>query len=168
MKSARRKANFTVLIVGEGYAEVALLEHLKKIHVKRGSGIAVTIKNARGMGAGNVIDVARRQAQNAAFDQKAALFDTDTDWTDEVKAKARNENVITLPCEPCLEAPLLSLHGHAVHGKNSKQLKSDFHKHFGHAAHEQQVYDKHFPPEQLSVSAPYPIPLIITLMTTTK
>lgn len=168
MKPMRRQAKFTVLIVGEGDAEVALLRHLKAIYVQRGSGIAVTIKNANGKGAGHVIDVTRRQAQIAAFDQKAALFDTDTDWADRVKKSAREAKVVVLPCEPCVEAVLLSVHGHAVHGKGTDQMKRDFERHFGHPAHQQQVYGNHFPQERLCATAPAPIPTIIALMTTIK
>ena len=71
-----------LLLVGEGDAEVQLIQHLKRLYVERGSGIVVTIKNARGKGAGHVVDFAYRQSRNAAYDAKAALLDTDTDWND--------------------------------------------------------------------------------------
>lgn len=85
----RRHVARTVLLVGEGDSEVVLLRHLKALYVQRGSGVAVTIKNARGKGAAHVVDVAVRQSLNAAFDLKVALLDTDTDWNDKTRAIAR-------------------------------------------------------------------------------
>lgn len=46
-----RQVARTVLLVGEGDAEVQFMQHLKGMYVQRGSGVVVTIKNARGKGA---------------------------------------------------------------------------------------------------------------------
>ena len=92
-QAVRRRAARTVLLVGEGDAEVLFLQHLKSLYVQRGSGVAVTIKNARGKGAAHVVDFARRQSSNAAFDAVAALLDTDTDWSDKTQAAARKARV---------------------------------------------------------------------------
>lgn len=75
----RRQVARTVLVVGEGDAEVLFLQHLKALYVQRGSGVVVTIKNARGKGAANVVDFAARQSRNAAYDLVVALLDTDSD-----------------------------------------------------------------------------------------
>lgn len=48
----------TLLIVGEGYGEVAFLNHIKQFPGACGNGVKITIKNARGKGAGNVVDYA--------------------------------------------------------------------------------------------------------------
>ena len=120
-----------MLLVGEGDAEVLFLQHLKALYVLRGSGVAVTIKNARGKGAAHVVDFARRQSINAAYDVVAALLDTDTDWNDKTHAAARKARVHVVPCEPCLEAVLLAVHHMPVEGKKTAQLKQEFAARFG-------------------------------------
>lgn len=139
----RRQVARTVLVVGEGDAEVLFLQHLKALYVQRGSGVVVTIKNARGKGAAHVVDFASRQSRNAAYDLVVALLDTDADWNDKTRTAARKSRVHVAPCEPCLEALLLSIHHGAVQGRNSAQLKQDFVARFGGAAHDPAVL-RHF------------------------
>ena len=62
-----RRQRFTILLVGEGHAEVALLTHLKGLYASRGSGVAISIRNARGKGAAYVVNYAIRQTRNAAY-----------------------------------------------------------------------------------------------------
>lgn len=143
----RRHVARTVLLVGEGDSEVVLLRHLKALYVQRGSGVAVTIKNARGKGAAHVVDVAVRQSLNAAFDLKVALLDTDTDWNDKTGAIARKAKVQVVAADPCLEALLLTAHGYPVQGKTTARLKQEFSDRFGGAAFESKVYEKYFSKE---------------------
>lgn len=143
-KKAPRVVLRTVLLVGEGDAEVAFLTHLKRLYVARGCGVALTIKNARGKGAPHVVDVAIRQSGNAAFDVKAALLDTDADWNDRTRSIARKAKVQVSASEPCLEAMLLALHGDKTHGRTSAQCKQAFVARFGVPAHDATVYAKHF------------------------
>ena len=142
-QTVRRRAARTVLLVGEGDAEVLFLQYLKSLYVQRGSGVVVTIKNARGKGAAHVVDFARRQSSNAAFDAVAALLDTDTDWNDKVRTAARKARVQVITCEPCLEAVLLDICHLPVHGLSSTQLKRDFAERFDRPAH-QVAYATHF------------------------
>lgn len=143
----RRQVARTVLLVGEGDSEVAFLQHLKALYVTRGCGVAVTIKNARGKGAAHVVDVAVRQSRNAAFDVKAVLLDTDTDWNEKTRATARKAKVLVVEAEPCLEALLLSVHGHPVQHMSTANLKRAFSAHFGASALEPKVYERHFQQE---------------------
>lgn len=143
----RRHVARTVLLVGEGNSEVVLLRHLKAIYVIRGSGVAVTIKNAHGKGAAHVVDVAIRQSRNAEFDLKAVLLDTDTDWNDKTKATARKAKVQVVAADPCLEALLLAAHGYPVQGKTTANLKQEFSDRFGACAFEPKVYEKYFSKE---------------------
>jgi hypothetical protein len=122
------------LIVGEGDAEVVFLKYLKDLYVARGSGVAVTIKNAHGKGALHVVDFAIRQSKSVQYDQVAALLDTDTDWTDAAKKKAKQGKVHVLPCNPCLEALLLSLKDELTVGRTTGQLKGLFERRFGGSA----------------------------------
>ena len=140
----RRFVLRTVLLVGKGDAEVAFIAHLKALYITRGCGLAVTVKNARGKGALHVVDVAVRQSRNAAFDVRAVLLDTDTDWNEKTQAMARKAKVQVVPCRPCLEAMLLALHGETAQSKSSAQHKQAFATRFGAQAHDASVYAKHF------------------------
>lgn len=126
-----RRARVTVLLVGEGHAEVGFLRHLHGLLVTRRGGVAVTIKNARGKGAAHVVNFAIRQSRNAQYDRKLALLDTDTDWSPKVQALARRHGVDVVPCAPCLEALLLRLCVQPVTGKSTAQLKRAFKQHAG-------------------------------------
>ena len=138
-----RQVARTVLLVGEGDAEVQFMQHLKGLYVQRGSGVVVTIKNARGKGAAHVVDFAFRQSRNAAYDLKAALLDTDTDWNDKTRAAARKAKIHVMPCQPCLEAVLLTVHSAPVEGRTTAQLKQAFAARFGSAASDASIL-RHF------------------------
>lgn len=116
------KARKTLLIVGEGYDEVAFLNHLKQFPGVCGQGVEITIRNARGKGAAGVVDCAIKLQANAAYDSVAVLLDTDTDWNAKVEKLARQKKIQVLPSEPCLEAMLLRVIGKPpVAGKDLKK-----------------------------------------------
>ena len=117
----------------------------------RGSGVVVTIKNARGKGAAHVVYFAFRQSRNAAYDMKAALLDTDTDWNDKTRIAARKSKIHVLPCRPCLEAVLLTVHLAPVDGRKTAQLKQDFSVRFGAAASDASVL-RHFSREVIDAA----------------
>jgi hypothetical protein len=142
----------TVLVAGEGDSEVLFLQHLKGLYVLRGSGVVVTIKNARGKGAAHVVDFAARHSRNAAFDVTAALLDTDAAWNDKTRAMARKAKVQVLACEPCLEAVLLQIHDVAVQERTTAELKSMFAHRFGALASNTAVYARSFPLAHLEVA----------------
>jgi len=54
-----------------------------------------------------VINWIIRQAGIAQYDNVAALFDTDTDWTTAVEQQAKNNKILLLKSDPCFEAMLL-------------------------------------------------------------
>jgi hypothetical protein len=137
-----RFQNRTVLFIGEGNAEEFFLRHLKSIYVQRGSGVEVKIRNAHGKGAGNVIDVAHRQPY--AYSVKAALLDTDTDWTERTQSKARKQKIHVFACTPCIEMVFLTMHKAPVGGLTTAQLKAAFEKKFGTSASDPSVYQTHF------------------------
>ncbi|MDQ1363379.1 MAG: hypothetical protein QG652_1240 [Pseudomonadota bacterium] len=103
------KAQRTILMVGEGYDEVAFLNHLKKLYVQRGCGLSVTVKNARGKGARHVIEWTARQIANIKYDVVAALLDTDVDWNAATEKMAGRNKIQVLKSEPCFEAMLLRM-----------------------------------------------------------
>ena len=118
------KAHKTLLIVGEGYDEVAFLNHLKQFPGVCGRGVEITIRNARGKGAAGVIDCAIKLSANADYDHVAALLDTDTDWTSAVAKLAKRKLIQVLTSDPCLEALLLSVIGEKP--GQARDLKKQF------------------------------------------
>jgi len=139
----------TLLIVGEGLDEEAFLRYLKSKLVNRDAGLMVTIKNAKGKGAKHMIEWTIRQASIADYDNVAALFDTDTDWTQVVEALAKKKKVILLKSEPCFEAMLLRLLG-ITPDLNLKNLKAQFAPFVNCGASRRENYAKHFSPEMLA------------------
>ena len=137
------KARKTLLIVGEGYDEVAFLNHLKQFPGVCGQGVEITIRNARGKGAAGVVDCAIKLQANAAYDRVAVLLDTDTDWTAKVEKLARQKKIEVFTSEPCLEAMLLRAIGRQpIVGKDLKRQfdpyvqndgtrREDYAEHFG-------------------------------------
>lgn len=119
------KAQRTLLIVGEGYAEEAFLNHVKRLYAPRGCDLSVTIKNARGKGARHVVDWTRRQIANVDFDSVASMLDTDQDWSEPVAKQARTAKILVLKSEPCFEALMLRLLGQSDAGE-TKVLKKRF------------------------------------------
>jgi hypothetical protein len=138
-----RHTTRTVLLIGEGDAEVLFIRHFKSLYVHRYAGVSVTIKNARGMGAAHVVDFAYRQSRNTAYDEKAALLDTDAGWNDKTRAAAKQAKVQILASTPCFEALLLEIHRIPVQGRTSSQLKHDFLNRFREQACSSSVL-KHF------------------------
>ena len=137
-----RQQRRTALLVGEGLAEQVFLSHLKALYVERGHK-QVSIKNAKGKGGAHVLDYTRRQGLQAAFDETAALLDTDTDWGDKQRASAREWGIKVIEAQPCLEALLLRIAGQRVpHG--TEACKKAFAKRFGSPAHEAAVLERHF------------------------
>jgi hypothetical protein len=146
---AQRKVNHparqqrrTALLVGEGLAEQVFLSHLKALYVVRGHK-QVTVKNAKGKGGAHVLDYTRRQGLQAAFDETAALLDTDTDWGDEQRALAKKWGIEVIEAQPCLEALLLRIAGQRV-PHATEACKKAFAKQFGAPAHEAAVLERHF------------------------
>jgi len=143
-RESTRAVRPTTLIVGEGYAEAALLRHLRALYTSNQQGCRLEIGNARGKGAAHVVDYSIRFAARAQYDQAAALFDADTDWSDAVAARARKAGLIVLCSTPCVEAWLLDIVGQARAGGSADQ-KARFQQHFGGEAHEEKVFATHLP-----------------------
>ncbi|WP_411884810.1 hypothetical protein [Polaromonas sp. YR568] len=115
--------------MGEGYAEVYLLQYIRTLYTSGNQGHKISIGNARGKGAGHVVDYTIRQAVQGGFNAVAALLDTDTDWTHAVQQRAAKKKVTLLASDPCLEAWLLDIVGKAKYGSSADQ-KRLFKDHF--------------------------------------
>ncbi|MDZ7862223.1 hypothetical protein [Acidovorax sp.] len=140
----RRSVARTVLVVGEGQSEELFLRHLCSLYQQRGSGVRITIKNARGKGAQHVVDYAIRQSRNADFDERVALLDTDVGWNATTQNMARKGRIEVLQATPCLEAVLLQIHGYPVENRTTAQLKQAFEAAFGASASASNVFAQHF------------------------
>lgn len=113
----------TTLIVVEGFADKAFVEHLKNLYNTRGCGVRVKIKNAKGKGSNNVV----RQAINeqAAYDSRAAFYDSDIPLTQTLRRRSDQKNISRIESTPCLEGLLLTILGHRV-PRSSEECKRDF------------------------------------------
>ncbi|MGC4365831.1 hypothetical protein [Hydrogenophaga sp. R2] len=136
---AQRK---TALLVGEGLAEQAFLNHIKSIYVVRGSK-QVSVKTAKGKGGAHVLEHTHRQSLQAAYDQVGALLDTDTDWGDLQRQRARRLGIEIFEATPCLEALLLHTAG-LPPPATTPHCKRQFHQRFGCEAHAAELFGQHF------------------------
>jgi hypothetical protein len=138
-----RKQRKTALLVGEGLAEQAFLNHLKGLYVERGSK-QVSVKTAKGKGGAHVLDYTRRQGLQADFDQMGTLLDTDTDWSDEQRKMAIALDIEVFEATPCLEALLLRVATLKAAPHTTDQCKKAFKQKFQAEAHAQGLFERHF------------------------
>ena len=135
-----RSVRETLLVVGEGDAEVAFIRHVKRTYSDV-LGRSIQEINAHGKGGKHVLDTARRRANNRDHDKVVLLLDIDTDWGDEDRAKARRSRVgkrgklDVIESEPCLEAWLLRILGVETEG-DTRHMKRVFEAATGCEAHE--------------------------------
>lgn len=148
-----RAVRETVLVVGEGYAEYHFLRHVRALYTSDHQGAHMAVGNARGKGAGNVVDYATRMSRQAQYDRVGALFDTDVDWTPSVQKKARSAGIKVLPSTPCLEAFLLEVIGQN-RDCDTEEHKSRFLNVFGGEAHREGLIVAAFPREILDAARP--------------
>jgi len=137
----------TLLLIGEGLHDEAFLTHIKHHCAPRGSGLVVTVKNARGKGALNVVNFAIRQRKNVDYDACAVLVDTDTDYNENVEILAKNNRIRLIASDPCIEALLLRSIGKRL-GKAS-QLKAQFAPYVANDPTSPQNYEENFGIEKL-------------------
>jgi hypothetical protein len=135
-----RTAKETLLIVCEGDAEMVFVRFMKRTYAEA-LGRAVQEHNAKGKGGKHVLESGLRRAKNnRAFDKVVLLLDTDQDWNDELRARARKARVGKHPvsvieASPCLEAWLLQILGVETEG-DTRHMKQTFEAHTGIEAHE--------------------------------
>lgn len=135
-----RTVKETLLIVCEGDAEIAFVRFVKRTYADA-LGRAVQEHNAKGKGGKHVLETGLRRAKNnRAYDKVVLLLDTDQDWNDELRARARKARVGKHPisvieANPCLEAWLLQILGAETEG-DTRHMKQKFQAHTGVEAHE--------------------------------
>ena len=135
-----RAVKETLLIVCEGDAEIAFVRFVKRTYADA-LGRAVQEHNAKGKGGKHVLETGLRRAKNnRAFVKVVLLLDTDQDWNDELRARARKSRVGKHPisvieADPCLESWLLQILGAETEG-DTRHIKQKFQAHTGVEAHE--------------------------------
>ena len=135
-----RTVRETLLIVCEGVAELGFIRFVKRTYADA-LGRAVQEHNAKGKGGKYVLEAGLRYAKNnRAYDKVVLLLDTDQDWNDELRARARKARVGKHPisvieANPCLEAWLLQILGAETEG-DTRHMKQKFQAHTGVEAHE--------------------------------
>tara|TARA_B100001105_G_scaffold143007_1_gene114642 strand:- start:2092 stop:2592 length:501 start_codon:yes stop_codon:yes gene_type:complete len=133
----------SIIAIGEGEAEAVFLDHVKALYVPRGCGTSLRIKTALGKGGKGVLDYAERQCAGLAHDVRILLLDTDVDWHDQQRRRARQLGFLVVESTPCLEAWLLAIH-RDERPRSSAQHKRAFEARFHQAAHSPSVYVQHF------------------------
>lgn len=135
-----RTVKETLLIVCEGDAEIAFVRFVKRTYADA-LGRAVHEHNAKGKGGKHVLETGLRRARNnRAYDKLVLLLDSDQDWGDELRAKARRARIGKHPisvieANPCLEAWLLQILDAETEG-DTHHMKQKFRTHAGVEAHE--------------------------------
>ncbi|BDU22499.1 hypothetical protein [Dyella sp. GSA-30] len=138
----KRAVRVTLLIVGEGDAEVTFLRHLRALYGAE-LGRSVTIKNAFGGGGHQALQQAIREVRFLAYDRVVLMIDNDTHWTDADRRQAEKAKIRVIESSPCIEATLLKIAGHRPK-ELTADLKKQFANIFGCEAHETDYLDKHF------------------------
>ncbi|WP_093174325.1 hypothetical protein [Variovorax sp. YR266] len=129
--------------MGEGYAHLALLKHIRNIYAGADADCGMTLANARGQGARHVITHAVRAARNGSYDRVAAFLNPASDWNESVQKLARAKKISVLFSRPCLEAPLLHIHGDAPQ-RTADECRREFKARFGSDVHDADVLQQFF------------------------
>ncbi|MBU6199670.1 MAG: RloB domain-containing protein [Xanthomonadaceae bacterium] len=135
-----RTVKETLLIVCEGDAEISFVRFVKRTYADA-LGRAVQEHNAKGKGGKHVLETGLRRARNnRAYDKLVLLLDSDQDWSDELRARARKVRIGKHPisvieANPCLEAWLLQILDAETEG-DTRHMKQKFRTHTGVEAHE--------------------------------
>lgn len=108
-KIKHRKANRTLLVVGEGPTEEVFLKYLKSLFVERGSGLSVTIRSATGGSPADIVRHTEKISKNKAYDNITILLDADITLLAETEQRIKKLKFILLKSEPCIEGLLLKI-----------------------------------------------------------
>lgn len=138
----RKAAAFTLLLVGEGEAEVAFLKHVRTLYSAE-VGSAINFKNAYGGGGHQALSQAIRDLRALRYDKVVIVIDTDAHWTDDHRRAATKAKIKVVESNPCLEATLLKIAGHRPK-ETTPELKKQFKEIFGCEAHEPGYLTAHF------------------------
>ncbi|MEZ8197009.1 hypothetical protein [Vibrio cortegadensis] len=124
MAKKKRPIKQTLVIVAEGQADAAFVNHVKSLY---GVGNPkVTVKSAGGKGPSNVIGDALGTLKSSGCDRVASILDTDIPWPKTKVKEAAQKKIPLIGSEPCLEGLLLQILGKKV-PKLSNDCKKQMH-----------------------------------------
>ena len=148
----KRKAQKTLLFVGEGPTEKAFLDYLKELYHQRWSGISIKNKSADGGSPDDIIRKAVKWVQFESYDNGCVLLDADIPIPEPSRKKASQKGINLYIPSPCIEGLFLKILGDFSHiNPDTQSCKSEFHRKYltEDEATEKDNYRKIFPKELL-------------------
>ncbi len=112
MTVIHKRTKKTVLIVGEGFTELAFLQHIKDLFVTRNSDISVKVEHANGGSPEKVIEKALRLRASKSYDCCFVLLDVDVPFqptSSLTKKMKRKPELQVLKATPCIEGMFLAV-----------------------------------------------------------
>jgi len=142
----RRVKLATLLVVGEGLAEKAFIEHMKGLY-SQNTGQKVTVKGEGGGSPSVMIFNVLKNYQHAKYDRVILMLDEDVPITAQDEAKARRNNITLIVSSPvCLEGMLLSILEQVIpFGASSSACKDLLHPQLSGSATRKESYSNLFP-----------------------
>jgi len=107
IKRPVRETKKTLLMVGEGCAEKAFLQHLRGLYSN--GKIKHSIHSANGKGPHNVIKSTIAKHTHDGYDYSVSLLDTDIVWPEKLVQEAKRKGIHLIGSIPCLEGFLLDI-----------------------------------------------------------
>lgn len=119
----------TLLVVGEGLAEKAFLNHMKSLYDHRNSGQTITIHAADGGSPGSIIKDTQRKYKHSHYDRSYILLDEDIEITNQDRKTAKRLKIELIISSPlCLEGMLLDVLNQPIPGNaNATTCKNLLH-----------------------------------------
>ena len=116
----------TVFGFGEGEAERVFLKHLRSLY--SGDKTSVRVYDAGGKDPSYILEKAVRVRGDIRYNHSFLLLDTDREWPQPLKNKAKQKGIELIGSSPCLEGLLLSILEPAINRFNS--TSSNCKRHF--------------------------------------
>lgn len=163
MKKRRISQLKTTLIVGEGPADTAFINHLKAIYDGRQTGQRVTVRSSDGGCPHDIVHDAIKD-RDVQYDRRVVLMDSDCPIQSKTTRKIKEKSIILLQSRPnCLEGMLLAHLGEVV-PLTSKECKNKLHPMLSGDPTESASYRELFNKESLDASNVNEILRLIAIM----
>jgi hypothetical protein len=125
----KRKAQKTLLFVGEGSTEKAFLDYLKELYHLRWSGVIIKTRSAEGGSPEGIIRKAIKWVQFEQYDDGCVLLDSDIPVPDSLLKKALSKRIRLFMPTPCIEGLFLKILGDFDRIiQDTPTCKSEFHR----------------------------------------
>ncbi len=143
----------TLLVVGEGPADKAFINHLKSMY-SRDTGQKVTVEAEDGGSPGTMVKNLIRKHSHADFDHRFLMIDEDIPVSEDVQARAKQAKIeIILSTPVCLEGMLLEvLKQRVAEGSLASDCKALLHPQLSGSPTRSQSYRALFPEHVINQS----------------